>query len=154
MLMALFGPSAGSVLGIPAFLATVTIVPILNFRLKRRTLRPIVNSHQGLYRLRPLLWFLMALCVLIAVSSMITMLASSGDAGVAEGTRPVFDTQPEYRLNSHGRHTVVTRTRYRIVGASSVVGWHTLGILFALVGLHLSLFGQYPPLLERNPRSR
>jgi hypothetical protein len=152
MTMTLFGPSSGRLLGMPAFLATVMILAILSSKQKRGTLRCLAEFHHSICRFRRLVWAAMILLVLVIVPTFVAGFAASAGAGVADTTRPIFAQRPEYQLCNHGVYTTVTRARYLVEGASFVIGWHTFGMLFALSGLHLALFGQWPPLLGPNSR--
>ena len=133
--MSLFGPSQGRLLGIPAFIGIFVFAGIMGSKIKRGTWRGLGFSDR---LIAPILVALLALCIIVAVASLITLVVSSGNAGTAEGNHPIFDHQDEYRLS---RGAVVTRKRYLIVGTSMVITWHAMGICFALVPLFAVMCG-------------
>jgi len=148
--MSLFGPSHGRWLGIPAFILTAVLFAVINRKRQDRSLRCLAEGNASFNRFRSPVRFMITLCGIVMIASIIVMFASTRSAGVAAGTHPDFDYQEEYRLNSHGHYTIVSRTRYLIVGSSCVVGWHAIGTLLAFLGVQLVLFGQLP---ERTPES-
>jgi hypothetical protein len=141
MFMALFGPAGGRFLGAAAFLGTVVVSSVLGIRRRGTGTMPgVAQASPEIARCRSVVSAARVACILVGFIALITLLASSGMAGVADGTKPIFAEQPTYRLNSHGTYTVVSRLRYVIVGSSFIVGWHMFGVVIALTALQASLF--------------
>ncbi len=148
LLTSLWGPDVGRFLGVIAFLAIFVVLPWLNearrkgdlfFKLGGLSGRwPVIRHGRGGLRVA------MLFGIVLIVATMVVELIASGRAGVAEGTEPVFAHRDEYRLNNHGKVTLVSRERYLVVGSSFIIGWHVFGIILVLLALHLVLFGEWP----------
>lgn len=158
LVMSLFGPSWGRLLGVPAFLGTLLLLGVLQSERRRGTFGYFIDSNrrvsQHLWGLRTMIVFGIVACV----GSMLTSFLVAWNLGVADGRRPVFEVQPVYSLCNHGVYTPVSRARYLVVGSSSVVAWHAFGVAILLFALHLVLCGKLPwrpeakqPLSEEYP---
>ena len=97
------------------------------------------DFYPHLNRLRIYFTAVFGLVGLMIVGTLIGMFATSRDDGVFDAMQPVFALQDEYRLNSHGNITVVSRSRYIAVGTCFTIGHRTMMLLFPLVSLHAAL---------------
>jgi hypothetical protein len=143
MIMSLFGPVPGGLLGPTAFVAMVVLLGVLSAMHRRNKLPSLFDSQDPRPRSGLVLSLMIAACLLISLVSMVVLAASSAE-GVADTTHPIFDIQETYRLNSHGTYTTVSRLRYLVVGSSFIIAWHTFGLSFILPALHLVLYGRWP----------
>jgi hypothetical protein len=155
MTMSLFGPIWGRWLSLVGFLSTAVILCVIALERRNGRFVPIVVQYPGIRYCRVLPLLGITGCAVITAIACVTMGVASRAGGVASGTEPVFAEQAQYRLNSHGHYTTVTRSRYIVVGTAFVVGWYAFAGLFATLGIHLALFGYDPEagLLE-NPRRK
>jgi hypothetical protein len=143
--LSLFGPAWGRFLGVAAFLATLALMTDLIHQSRRGALEALLATTPVIARFRPLIWGLMILCVAIYAAAWVTEALAAQGAGSAHGTFAVFEDRAEYLLNRGGVFTAVSQTRYRVVGTCFVVAWHSFGLLFALLALHVILYGRWPP---------
>ena len=135
MTTSLFGPAWGSFLGVVAFVANWILMVVWIHQFRQGTIIPLTATVRIAIWIRPLVWGLMILSVAVFGAAFVTEAVASQDAGVAQGTGPIFQVRTEYLLNQHGVFTPVTQTRYRVVGTCFVVAWHSFGMLFALLGV-------------------
>ena len=147
----LFGPSIGVFLGLVGFLVGVLAGLLLLTRTRPYWLdagpaglasgRPVLNL------LRVPLNVALALAGVVVFASLAIGFAAARFDGVPEqavSAAPVFAERPAYRLNSHGKYTTVSRARYVAVGASFMIGWHTMAMLPTVLSLEALLSGSSP----------
>jgi hypothetical protein len=140
-LLALFTPlDVGWFLAVPAFLVSGVGGVLAPNVLKRGWLPFVAQVWPAIRRSRPIARAAIFMFTTLAAIGICLMVAICWSAGVAAST-DVFAHREVYELNSHGRKTVVSRTRYVIAGASFVIGWHALPSLFATVGVCAFVWG-------------
>lgn len=155
MFMSLFGPTPAGRAGFSRHVLGGGAIPQA---IQRSQLQGLSVAYPGVARYRFLVRAAIAVCVVVyAIAFIARFFVSGAPAGVADGTIPVFEQQPPYRLNNHGEHTVVSRSTYLVIGSSDVIAWHIFGVLFTLMQLHLALFGNHrppEPKLRKLPANR
>ena len=114
-----------------------SVVHLASVRRGGRT--ALSDFYPHLNRLRICFGALFFLVGLIIAGSLIGLFASSRGDGVIDGMQPIVALQDEYRLNNHGTVTLVSRSRYLAVGASFVIGYRTMFLLFPLLSLHAAV---------------
>lgn len=73
----------------------------------------------------------------------VTLFASARWAGNCDlQDDAVFAAREGYFLSYRGDKTEVTRLRFLTVGASGILAWHSLMLVFAIKGLHILIFGE------------
>jgi len=141
LVMSLVGPAWGVFVSTTAFVVTVGL--FIGLGVRNRPFTAVIPPDRPSRRYQLPLRIAAGACLSVFGGALVTHLVASGGDGVAEGTPPILASRESYRLNNHGVYTPVTRTRYVVVGAAFVVGWHALGTAFALLVLDLSLFGPW-----------
>lgn len=148
---ALFGPGWGISFSIAGFFAGVVFVLAV---FGNRTRDPgdsrpgLAQQVPALRRLRRPLEVLMVALVCVAALCLIGNYVASDSDGV--GGFPVFEERASYELNSHGRRTSVSRTRYLVQGTCLYAGWNCGVAFLSVLSLYAVLFGSAP----RWPRNR
>ena len=116
----------GYVFGIIAFFILIIATIVKAFEVhERKALKASLNTifhDKTIYALG----IVVALC-------MIVLFSSSRETGVCETNgHPIFAKRDQYFLQNHNKKTEVSRTRFVMVGASFVIGWHCIVLLAAL----------------------
>lgn len=144
----LFGPPGLIVFGIVGLVIAVGCVfltkhPDARDWFHRHLPNGLAGRWPDLGSLRQPLQVAISLVGVIAFASAVAMVLSSRLDGVPDDQRPVFRQRDQYTLDSHGRITVVSRSRYLLVDASAFTAWHT-GILYVMLWAeHFLIFGKH-----------
>jgi hypothetical protein len=137
----LFGPRGFVMFGIVGFLLGAAGWVVAQKLFLPANPRGLTDLWPGAGRLdKPTAWAANILG-LIAGISIVTMLLSARLDGVTSGGFPVFAAREKYELENHGRKTIVSPARYLTIGASFVLGWHSLAVYFSVSAIRIFMFG-------------
>jgi hypothetical protein len=137
----LFGPRGFVMFGIVGFLLGAAGWVVAQKLFLPANPRGLTDAWPGAGRLdKPTAW-VANVFGLIAGISIVTMLLSARLDGVTSGGFPVFAAREKYELENHGRKTIVSPTRYLAIGASFVLGWHSLALYFSVSAMRIFMFG-------------